>query len=109
MASLNLVKEYVFSGELIPPDEALRIGLVNHVYPHEELDKRTRELAGRIASASPVSTRFAKLILNKEIRRRNIELDTAAEALLALSSEMDDHAEGKQAFVEHRKPRFTGS
>ena len=109
MAALNLVKEYVFTGELIGAGEAMRIGLVNHVYPAAELDKRARELAARIASASPVSTRFAKLILNKEIRKRNIELDTTSEALLALSAEMGDHAEGKLAFVEHRRPDFKGS
>jgi enoyl-CoA hydratase len=109
LTSLNFVKEYMFTGELVPAEEAYRIGLVNHLYSDAELKPRTEALAARIAAASPVSTRFTKLMLNKEVRRRALELDTGGEALLALSAGMDDFAEGKQAFVEHRKPNFPGS
>jgi len=55
-----------------------------------------------------VSTRFAKLILNKEIRCRNIELDTAAEALLALQVVRDNlpsHHVPRRVLVVDRLPR----
>ena len=108
LTGFNFVKEYVFTGELIPAREAERIGLVNHVYPAAELERETMRLAGRIAAASPVSQRFAKLILNKEAKQRLAALGPECEALLALTADMADHEEGKRAFVEHRKPEFPG-
>jgi enoyl-CoA hydratase len=109
MTSLNLAKEYMFTGELIPAEEALRIGLVNHVYPAEELEQRTAELARKIVEVSPVSTRYTKLLLNKEIRKRSVEFDVSSDALVALAAGMNDYAEATRAITERRKPKFTGS
>jgi enoyl-CoA hydratase len=108
LVNLNRAKEYVFSAELFPAREAERIGLVNHVYPAEELMPATYRLAGRIAAGSPLSIRWAKLLINKELRERDNLIRTASGALMALSTHTEDYREGVRSFVEKRKPNFTG-
>jgi len=52
--------ELIFSGEVIGAEEALKIGMVNKVVPHDELMTATRELAERIARNAPIPIAFAK-------------------------------------------------
>jgi enoyl-CoA hydratase len=52
---LRKAKELSLTGNFIDAEEALRLGLVNHVVPHEELLPRTRQLAADIAAADPVA------------------------------------------------------
>jgi enoyl-CoA hydratase/carnithine racemase len=58
----GMAMELLLSGEFIDAEEALRIGLVNHVWPDSELMSRTRELAARIAAKPPLSVRLIKRI-----------------------------------------------
>lgn len=52
--------ELIFTGEIIEAQEALKIGLVNKVVPHEQLMEITYELANRIANNAPIPVAFAK-------------------------------------------------
>jgi enoyl-CoA hydratase len=54
---LRKAKELSLTGNFIDAQEALRLGLVNHVVPHEELQERTRQLARDIAGAEPGAVR----------------------------------------------------
>lgn len=62
---LRHAKEYLFTNDRIPAQEAYRIGMVNHVYPRDDLDAKTMELAQRVASAPP----FALQSLKKSVNR----------------------------------------
>jgi enoyl-CoA hydratase/carnithine racemase len=70
---LARAKELAMTGQNISADEAFRIGLVNHVYPREELMTRAMELAGVLASKPR-----GALIATKRLTRELIDLDTNA-------------------------------
>lgn len=58
-------KEYLFTGDYITAQEALRLGLVNRVVPRERLEEETMALAERIALQDPFALRLAKLSINE--------------------------------------------
>ncbi len=100
--------ELILTGEMIDAQTALALGLVNRVVPHEELETRTMELANLIAAKSPVALRMAKEAVKTAARatldeglRREIDL-------FALCFSSKDKDEGVSAFLEKRKPEFTG-
>jgi len=93
---------------LVAAAEAERIGLVNHVVPPDELLPRAQALAERLANGPIWAIRWTKASINKAVRERaNLILDTSL-ALEALSSHTEDHREAARAFVEKRKPNFSG-
>jgi enoyl-CoA hydratase len=56
--------EYIFTADLIDANEALRIGLVNHVYPQQELLNKAIEMAKKIASKGQQAIRLALKAIN---------------------------------------------
>ncbi len=104
----NLAKELVLTGEMISAQRAYEIGLVNKVVPAAELMNAAREIAKKILSRGPVAVRTAKMAMN-----RGLDLDLgnacALEAsLFAAGFSTADRQEGIAAFLEKRKPAFTG-
>ena len=104
---LARAKELAMTGQNISADEAFRIGLVNHVYPGEELMPRAKELAAVLAS-KPQGALFA----TKRLTRELIDLDTAT-ALEEISKsfraclESDEHrrrvAEVYESLKKHHR------
>jgi len=100
--------EMILTGARIPAAEALRIGLVERVVPAAGLMKATQELARSIADKAPIALRYAKeavvgglgLPLHDRLRLEN-DLST-------LLRTTEDRVEGARAFVEKRKPRWSG-
>ena len=108
LVGLHRAKEYLMTGDLIPAAEAERIGLINHVVPAGELMPKARGLAERLANGPTWAVRWTKASLNKVVRERmNLILD-ASLAYEALSLGTEDHKEAARAFMEKRKPDFTG-
>jgi len=100
--------EMILSGEIINADNALTIGLVNHVVPADQLEAKTMELANRIAEKSPVALRLAKEAV-KLASRSNLDEGLRREVdLFALVFSSEDKDEGVKAFLEKRKPEFKG-
>ena len=91
-------------------EEALRIGLVNEVVPHERLMDRAEELARHIATMPPIATRMMKEFV---IRYREAPTDQAwhvQNLMNTLLIQMTaDGVEGRRAFNEKRPPNFTGA
>jgi len=103
-----LALELLTTGRQMKADEALRVGLANHVYPASELVQRGREMARAIASKGPLAVRLAK-----EAARRgeNLDLENACAletSLFALACATSDQKEGMRAFLEKRTPQFQG-
>lgn len=104
----GVAAELLFTGRRLKADEALRIGLVNAVYPADGLMPAAKEMAQTIANNSPSAVRATK-----EAMRRAFDLPLidglAVEAqLFALSFDSADQREGMTAFAEKRRPEFTG-
>lgn len=101
-------KELNFTGEIINAQEAYRIGLVNHVYPKDQLIDEAKKLAKKIASKAPLAVGFAKYAINKGLQA---DIDTAMgieSDIFGLCFTTADKVEGMGAFVEKRKPKFEG-
>jgi len=108
LVGVNKAKELLMTGEIIDAEEAFRLGLVNHIYPSDELDGATEEFARRLANGAPAALRWTKTSINKVLRDRvNLILDTSL-ALEGLSGGTKDHQEGISAFLEKRPPTFKG-
>ena len=96
------------TGDLIPAVEAERMGLINHVVELEELDARVDAFADRLANGATKAIRWTKTLANLELRRIVGAVMDPGVAYEALSNSSDDHREAVEAFMEKRKPNFTG-
>jgi enoyl-CoA hydratase len=106
--NIGYAKELILSGRMVDSNEAFERGLVQHVYPLEELMPRTRELAQQMATKSPVALYYAKESTNRALHG-DIGGNLVHEAdLYSLMFSTDDAKEGLRAFVEKRKPTFVG-
>jgi enoyl-CoA hydratase len=106
---MGWAKHLILSGEIIDAKQALEIGLVTAIMPASQLQVRARELAKRILRQGPLAARLAKLALNASARvdlDSGLLIETLAQAICYSSQ---DKEEGTAAFLEKRKPRFTGS
>lgn len=98
--------ELIWSGRMIDAEEALRIGYVSKVVPHDELPAATKEFCLQFTQA-PVATQFAKRLVWRGIDMyRNINLEMAEMAML-INSTTPDTKEGPRAWVEKREPQWT--
>ncbi|MCK4903774.1 MAG: enoyl-CoA hydratase/isomerase family protein [Candidatus Marinimicrobia bacterium] len=98
--------EMIASGEMIDAEEALRIGLVNHVIPQPELMEKVHILAKSILKNGPAAVGAALKCIHKGFDEPidnglDLELNVFAELF-----ETDEQREGTTAFVEKRKPNF---
>jgi len=97
--------ELILTGEMIPAEEALRLGLVNRVVPLERLMADALALAERIAAKSAMTTALALEALQGVEAPLTEGLDREAR-LFGRAFATEDSREGVQAFLEKRPPRF---
>ena len=105
---INIAKEYLLTGDLMSIEEAFRLGIVNHIYPKDELHRATAELAERLSKIAPNAVRWTKRLLNQSLNQRLVEGMDSGVAHEILTFKTEDHIEGAVAFVERRPPEFTG-
>jgi enoyl-CoA hydratase len=99
----GIANEMIFSAKMISAQKAKEIGLVNDVYPIEELLNKTKELASTIARNSPMA--ISKAINATNLSDTNKGFETEIKYFGELF-EMEDKKEGVSAFLEKRKPSF---
>ncbi|MEM1484125.1 enoyl-CoA hydratase-related protein [Oscillospiraceae bacterium PP1C4] len=101
---LGKAKELLYTTSKIKAEEALRLGLVNAVYPLDQLMEESIKLAEKIARNAPIAVRATKKAINDGIQ---VDIDTAIgiEAeLFGSCFETEDQKNAMAAFIEKRKP-----
>jgi enoyl-CoA hydratase len=100
--------ELILTGDMITAQEAKAIGLVNHVVAtREELLELSTKIITRIISKSPIAIANAIKSINAGYSFENAGYTSEAEHFAACTT-TDDFKEGTAAFIEKRKPNFTG-
>lgn len=98
----------LYTGRIIDAQEALRIGLVSEVVPHEQLMERASALAMEIANGPSVAIELIKRVTYDGLNR---DLDTQIQMeqfLQGITATTEDVKEGRQSFLERRDPVFRG-
>jgi enoyl-CoA hydratase/carnithine racemase len=100
--------ELILGGAPIAAAEAERIGLVNRVVPAAELMAEARKLAAQLAKNAPIAMRYIIAAINKGLEMPFAEGCVFEATLFGLVASTEDMREGTSAFLEKRKPEFTG-
>ena len=100
--------EMVLTGKFLSADEALSFRMVNKVVPVEMYLREAVNLAGEIAQMSPIATQLAKEAVNRAFETHLEEGLQFERKNFYLCFSSEDQKEGMRAFIEKRKPEYTG-
>ena len=99
----GMAKQMIYTARNIKADEALRIGLVNAVYPADELYAAAEKLASTIAANAPIAVRAAKRAINEGAAKPIEQAVVCEEKAFGSCFQTGDQQEGMGAFLEKRK------
>ena len=105
----SFAKEIFFTARQFSAQEVREMGLVNRVLPADELEKYVKDYAETISGNAPLTVNSVKYIVGEALKdgsERNLK---RCDDLVAQCFASKDYIEGRQAFMEKRKPQFTGS
>ena len=105
---LGRTKQLVFTGEMIDAEEAVRIGLVEKIVPHDRVMEEARHIAHTIAKRGPIAVRLAKTAINAGSEMDLKKALLLEKTLVSLCFDSEDRIEGMKAFLEKREPSFKG-
>jgi 2-(1,2-epoxy-1,2-dihydrophenyl)acetyl-CoA isomerase len=107
LVGLLRAKELIYSGRLVPAEEARQYGMVSEVIPHEELGRASLERARKMAGWATQAIALGKALIHRALAEGDmaaaLEAEAQAQALLFKS---EDTHEAIRAFLEKRKPQF---
>ena len=106
LAGVATALDLCWTGDLVPADEALRLGLVQRVWPADSFEREWRAYAARLAAGPRVAIRAAKASLRAAPHRSLEECLAAERAAQAACWASPDAAEGVRAFVAKRAAAF---
>jgi enoyl-CoA hydratase/carnithine racemase len=101
------VKDLMFTGRLIPADEARALGFLTRIVPATDIEAAVRALALEIASNAPLTLRATKEIIRRLMAKRRLTPGEDVDAL-EMCYTSSDFREGVTAFLAKRKPHWTG-
>ena len=108
MIGLNWTRYLIYTGELIDPDTALKLGMISKVVPRNEVISAALKLAEKLATKAPLALSLAKKNINQAAYvdfNSSIQFEQQAWGFLFSTQ---DQREGFKAFLEKRKPCFQG-
>jgi 2-(1,2-epoxy-1,2-dihydrophenyl)acetyl-CoA isomerase len=100
--------EMALLGERFDAAKAHELGIVNWVYPPEELEDRTAALARKLADGPPLAMAHAKALIRSSLDQNWTQMAAEEARIAGRMVASDDHLEGVTAFLEKRAPKFTG-
>ncbi len=101
--------EMIFTGEPISGEEAYRIGLVDRVVPREELLDTAKQIAATIAEKAPLAIALSKRAVYEGLELSPREGNELEMELFGKAVGTEDRREGTSAFLQKRKPNWTGT
>jgi len=105
----SFTKEMFFTARQFDATEALAMGLVNRVKPDAEIEDYVREYATTIAANAPLTVASTKFIIGELMKDADDRDLAGCTAFVQRCFESRDYEEGRRAFMEKRKPVFTGT
>lgn len=99
---LGKTKELIFTGDMIDATEALRIGLVERMVPHNRIMEEARQIAHTIAKRESKAVRLAKIAINTGSEMDLKKALILEKILVSLCFDSEDRVEGMKAFLEKR-------
>jgi enoyl-CoA hydratase/carnithine racemase len=105
----SFAKEIFFTARQFDAEEARVMGLINRIVPAEELEIYVKNYADTIANNAPLTVKTAKFIANETMRDESKRNPARCAELVEQCFKSNDYTEGRKAFMEKRKPVFTGT
>ena len=108
LVGVGKAAELVLTGDQIDAQEALRIGLLNHVVPHDSLAGFCRDMAKKILANAPLAIQYSLWAFQHGTAVGLKEALAYESSLFGLACATEDKNEGMKAFLEKRPPKFVG-
>jgi enoyl-CoA hydratase len=105
----SFAKEIFFTARQFDAEEARVMGLVNRVVPADKLESYVQEYAATIGGNAPLTVKTAKFVANETVRDESKRNLARAQEMVDACFASNDFIEGRRAFMEKRKPQFTGT
>jgi len=104
----GVAHELCLTGEMISAEEAMRIGLVNHIHEPAELLPAAEAMAQKIMANAPLAVKYAMEAIERGVEMPQEEGLFLEATLFGLACATEDMREGTKAFLDKRKPEFRG-
>jgi enoyl-CoA hydratase len=101
-------REIMLTGRRYNAEEAYEMGLVHNVIPDAELESFVADLIERLCENAPLAIANTKTIIEEFVKSEGLPDHARMKAAMERCAKSADYEEGRKAFMEKRKPKFTG-